>query len=78
MQTITTKYLPATNTLGNRVKASCQAKTITVECDSDREMKENHAIAATMLKEALGWNRPMVGGSTKTGMVFVFCDDWLI
>jgi hypothetical protein len=52
MQAITTKYLPATNTKGARIKASCAARSIIVPYTySD----EPHRAAALALITRLGW-----------------------
>ena len=56
MQAIITKYLPPTNTLGARVKATARAGSVTVQCGHDLSYKENHAFAARSLMEKLTWD----------------------
>lgn len=79
MQTINTKFLGPTNYRGSRVKASCEAGSIIVSWDYGLDSDENHMDAANQLREKLGWDQDcyadMVGGHTKTGMVFVFNTD---
>ncbi len=76
MQSITTKFLAPTNTKGDRIKATCEAGTITAAWDYEFDSKDNHMAAADALRIKLGWNTKcypdMVGGDTKDGMVFVF------
>ena len=52
MQAITTKYLPATNHRGSRIKASCAAGSITIGYDHS---EEPHRAAALALITRLGW-----------------------
>ena len=74
MQTIETKYLGATNTKGDRIKAINSGKSDSVLLDYDHGMTplENHEKAAGSLFNRLGWTGGMVGGATSTGMVWVF------
>ncbi len=72
MQTISTKYLPCTNTLGSRVKAATEYDSKTISWDYAKNADENHMAVVKALKDRLGWEQEMVGGHTKTGMVFVF------
>lgn len=55
MQAILTKYLPPTNHRGQRVAASCDARRITVPWDYALGISENHAVAARILAQRLGW-----------------------
>lgn len=55
MQAIQTKYLPATNNRGSRVKAWCQAKSITVLWEYELGVEGNHKAAAMAVVRALGW-----------------------
>jgi hypothetical protein len=54
-QAIITKYLGPTNYRGSRIKAKCQAESLTVSWDSNLGIDENHTAAATMLAQKLGW-----------------------
>ena len=55
MQAITTKYFGPTDHRGSRVKAVCEAGSLTVAWDDALSSEENHALAATTLANALGW-----------------------
>mgnify|MGYP007005619350 CR=1 FL=1 len=80
-QAIQTKYLPATNTRGSRVKASCEAGSVTVPWDYSGGNQSNHTRAAQALVEKLGWVPAqganyagdwVGGGLGNRGCVFVF------
>ena len=79
MQTIITKYLPATNTLGSRIKAMTSSghrgSTYTVEWDDSLDVEGNHADAAQKLLDRLGWLGMWRMGSTDKGYVSVNVDD---
>jgi hypothetical protein len=85
MQAITTKFLGPTNFRGARIRASCEAMTITVETDHGLDAEENHQRAARLLIEKLGWFHDEArgdrygrwfGGGTKDGYVFVCAVDY--
>lgn len=71
MQAITTKFLGPTNFRGSRVKATCQAGSLTVSWDHALDSEANHDVAARMLAEKLGWVAPhygrLVGGGLPDG-----------
>ena len=73
MQTITTKYLGATNTKGARMKATHTGgyTSVTESYDYALNNEDNHMVVAHMLAQKLGWDANYVGGHTKDGMVFV-------
>ena len=77
MQAIVTKYLGPTNFRGSRVKASCEARSITVSWDDAKDVNDNHDAAARQLAKALGWDKygKWVGGALpdKTGNCYVCC-----
>ncbi len=54
-QAIVTKYLGPTNHRGARVKATCQARSITVAWDSAKDAEDNHYAAALELALKLEW-----------------------
>jgi len=56
MQAILTKYLPYTNTKPSRIKASCQAGSITVSYKHELNLEENHERACALLIAKLGWS----------------------
>ena len=73
MQTITTKYLSATNTKGARMKATHTGgyTSVTEGYDWALNNEDNHMVVAHMLAQKLKWDATYVGGHTKEGMVFV-------
>jgi len=73
MQAIETKYLPATNTRGSRIKAtSASGLSVTVPYPHELSGMECHWEAARALIAKLGWGgAEYVGGGTRDGYVFV-------
>jgi hypothetical protein len=63
MQAILTRLLSPTDTKGTRIKASCQALTITVGYDHGipRDHEANHRRAAERLVDQLGWTEEGYG-----------------
>lgn len=73
MQTITTKYAGPTDHRGSRIVAtSASGHRISISYDSSLNSEDAHKKGAIALREKLGWSKPMVGGHTKEGMVWVF------
>lgn len=72
MQTITTKYLGPTGRRGSRIKATCEAGSVTVPYDYD-ERDGGHYTAFVALVKKLGWDTygRWYKGETKGGCVFV-------
>lgn len=56
MQAIKTKYLPATNTKPSRIKAECEAGSITISYDHNLNIDELHLKAAKELLNTLNWS----------------------
>ena len=56
MQAIVTKYLGCTTTKLSRIKASCQAASLTVSYAYDLNIEENHERACALLIAKLGWS----------------------
>lgn len=71
MQAITTKYLGPTNHRGSRIKATCDAGSLTLTWDHSLSAPENHRLAARALVQRLGWGGKWIGGGTATGYAFV-------
>ena len=71
MQAITTKYLGPTNTKGRRIKASCEAGSITVYYDYEFSVSENHDSACKALLAKLEWNGTYIGGGYANGYIYV-------
>ena len=75
MQTITTKYLSATNTTGTRIKAtSSSGISMTRAYEYAMSGEENHEEVAMALAERLEWDYDFAVGDTPTGFVFVPVD----
>ena len=78
MQAIVTKYIGPTNSRGSRVKATCQAGSITVGWDDGLDQDDNHDAAAVALARKLGWTGPSYGKMARgalpsgAGNVYVF------
>lgn len=77
MQAIQTKYLPCTDYKPSRVKAWCQAGSLTLSWDHGLNDDENHARVAQLLAEQLGWTGDkfghLIGGGLPSGgCAFVF------
>lgn len=70
-QAITTKYLGPTDTRGARIKATCDAGSLTVPYDHALDAPGNHREAAKALAVRLNWPGRYAGGGTKEGYVFV-------
>ena len=69
---IETKFLPASNRRGSRIKAHDGDKnSILADFQYAWNPDKNHAYAAFCLVKKMGWHGFYVGGSTKTGEVFV-------
>ena len=72
MQAIETKYLPATNTRGSRIKATTASGiSATVPYPHELSGMECHWEAARVLVKRLGWSGEYVCGGTRAGYVFV-------
>jgi hypothetical protein len=56
MQAIVTKYFGPGNVRGSRVKATCQAGSITLPWDDSLHRDANHLVAAKALATKMGWN----------------------
>ena len=62
-QAIVTRWLAPTNHRGSRVKAWCEAGSVTVGWNYSLEVHENHAAAALALATKLEWDGEWRGGS---------------
>lgn len=83
MQAIVTKYLPATNTKGSRIKAQCARGSLTVSYPHELSGEACHIYAAKQLiakfvaedakkygtdtETRVGWNFPFVSGCLPSG-----------
>ena|SRR5271166_4974029 len=81
MQAIQTTFLGPTDHRGPRVKARCNAGSITIAWDSRADVFANHAAAARQLCIKLGWSKKyygaLYGGSLPgdSGYCFVMVRD---
>lgn len=69
-QAIVTKYLGPTNHRGSRIKATCEAGSITVPYDHALSGEGNHCAAAHALIRQLGWGdgvAPLTGTPSHVG-----------
>ncbi len=73
MQTITTKYLPATNCRGSRIKVTASGG-ISRTYSYDYETTDPHNEAVLTFCRALKWQGSLVYGETKTGRVYLFAN----
>ena len=55
MQAITTKFIPATDTKGSRVKATAQTGSVTLGWDHSLNPADNHKAAAMALVDKFSW-----------------------
>lgn len=73
MKAIETKYLPATNFRGSRIRAAAEGgNSVTLGYESSHSSDANHARAALELARQLAWKGRLVMGHTSKGCVFVF------
>ena len=54
-QAIVTKFMGPTDHRGARVKARCEAGTLTISWDDAQGVEENHSLAAWALANKFGW-----------------------
>ena len=76
MQAIITRFLPATNRLGSRIKAQACKHSLTISYPYGENTGNAHRMAAEQLAAKLEWvGEPygeLIGGGTETGFAFVF------
>ena len=70
---ITTKFISPTNNRGSRVKASCQAGSITIPWAYEYDIEQNHisAFRALVAKLNIDWGDSWTIGANDAGYVFV-------
>jgi len=78
-RSITTKYFGPSNVKGSRIIATASGDgpgnpKIIMWYDHALGVDENHAKAARLLAEKLGWSGKWVMGGAKTGAVFVLVE----
>lgn len=67
MQAIQTKYLGPSNSHGSRIKATCQAKSITRARDYHLNGEDDHRRVARELAQEMGWHGHWVQGCLPSG-----------
>ena len=78
MKAILTRYLPATNYRGSRIKASAEGvPSLTIGYPHEYNTSKAHGHAAKLLRDRQGWNTRMVGGGLPNGdYCWCFDVDW--
>ena len=71
-QAIATKYLPATNNRGARIKATAWGGSATVPYDYELEVPDAHRVAADALIAKLGWKGTYAQGGNVEGTGYYF------
>jgi hypothetical protein len=75
MKAIFTRYIPATNTKGSRIKAyDGENNQKTIAYDYSLSTEDFHAKAAIELSKKMNWKGELISGSFNNGYVFVFAD----
>lgn len=72
VQAITTRFFPASNVRGSRVKATAIAGSMTLQWEHGLGIEPNHAAAARALAEKFGWHGNWHGGGLPDGHSFVW------
>lgn len=73
MKTIQTKYIGSSNVRGARIKAfDCDGNSVTIPYPHELSGEDVHRKAAEALRDKMQWDGELIGGSIKSGYVFVF------
>lgn len=73
MQAIVTKYLGPTETKPSRIKAMCDADSITLPAPDACEYEEAHRYVAEQLRDKLGWTGELVQGWLPARVSLAYC-----
>jgi hypothetical protein len=71
-QAIVPRYIAPTNHRGARVKATCNAGSVTIPYPYELSGAEPHAVAVRALLEKLQWSGAWVAGGMPNGAGYVF------
>jgi hypothetical protein len=72
MKAISTKYIPATDLKGSRIKAYTEGNnSIAISYPLEYDGEIAHKIAAVALCRKMGWPQELIAGGTKEGYVFI-------
>lgn len=75
MTTITTKYIPASNRRGSRIKADAgMNRTVTISYPHELSGEAAHLEAALALCSKFDWHGKLVSGGMEKGYAFVFLE----
>ena len=74
-QAITTRWHGPTNTRDTRVKATCQAGSITLAWDHNLSIEKNHTYAAEALLRKIGWTDATYHGGVLPNGDYAFVDE---
>jgi len=74
MQAIVTKYLPATNHTGPRIKAIAESGSVTVPFSYEGSTSDAHRAGALALIKKMGWENcgDIIGGGLPNNGDYVF------
>ena len=79
-QSILTKFIPASNTRGSRIKAvqsgwnnKHECLSVTIDYPHELNADEAHALAARMLAEKLNWKGRYIAASLGAWSDFAYC-----
>ena len=72
LQAIETKYLGPTDRRGARVKATCEARSVTRNWDHSLNVEQNHRAAAEHLQNLMDWSGRLVQGGNASGTGYCF------
>lgn len=73
MKAIETKFIPATNVKGSRVKATePDGKSVTLSWEHGLNSMQNHQAAAVALCRKMKWGGTLATGELKSSYVHVF------
>jgi len=75
LQAITTRYFGPTNVRGSRVKATCQAGSVTLHWDDALNADDNHLAAARALAAKFKWTGKWHAGGLPDGSYAFVCSD---
>ena len=73
-QAIETKYIAPGNVRGSRIKATAEAGSVTLHWAHNLDAQENHRRAAEALRDKVGWEGELIGGSLKKSYVWIFAE----
>ena len=74
MKAIITKYIPATDSKGSRIKATAEGvKSLSIPYPHELNSEEGHKLAASLLCERMEWKGELVSGGLPDQSGFAHC-----